>query len=1024
MFATNLCSYKETDDVQHKSSSSGHYNKLQQSSADSQNARNITRLRILLTAVLIAAAAVCTTMGFLLLSGNEKELFESQFGSIATSGLDSVKSNFIRQNRGLNEMAVTYSFNFPNSTQWPTVAWPGFRQAAELLGDISALDNIAFSPLVLPEELPEYEAYMKSYYENDDSIIAPNYGVPWVTLGMVWNFTRNDIPMRDTTGSTPNSPRKILTPIAQFTYSDTIGPDFLGYNAHTFSKFRSVFDAVMDCVEGSDNQTYVARHCGGISDAVELPFGTFLNPDPPLADIQAQLVLPIFPANNRSALVGFMSGAVSWKSLINIAIPSYVNGVDCVFSTGKRKFTYRVTDGVVSFIGPGDYHDFAYSKYERSAVMYSSYLDGTEGVDYTLYIYPRAEFEAEYSSNLPIYAAVALVVVFIICAVVFVAYDVLVQRESGRKEAILDTKRRFVRFISHEIRTPLNTVRLGMKLFESELSTVSHTVAKANPAEVQTVVCRALASWQSLVSDVLMNSETAVEVLDDLLNYDKIEMGTLRLEYSLFNVYDLIKKTALVMQIQAEQKSILLELVNKTRWQTVSGAEGDKVSAAYIIGDSYRMGQVLRNLISNALKFTPVGGNVCITVDFIEDGLADAVVPMMKEANSPRHSLKLRSTRTGSVLIGVKDSGAGLTAEQLERICEEGVQFNANELQAGQGSGLGLFISKGIVEQHGGHLTVDSEGPGKGVTFTVELPLFCPQMKLTMENVSYSSRIAAKLSTDENPDDSTDPADITRRPSETSSQSMKSSGTGILATISKKLLIVEDSRLLRRMMIKLLKSKDYACEEAEDGEKALIKYTEMVADNNTPHAILMDFEMPVMNGPTATAKLREMGCSCLIVGVTGNVLPADVTFFMEHGANAVLPKPLILEDLEYILYSDAVNHDVAVQRSLPSSLNRLGGGSSVSKCATSVSASFGKIAPLAGDAGDVGCANASADAGGGAAGADGGGNVGGDVGGDVVVVGGVVGMNDCDGGDSASFRVSLKALPPKTNESHARVLPE
>jgi signal transduction histidine kinase len=69
----------------------------------------------------------------------------------------------------------------------------------------------------------------------------------------------------------------------------------------------------------------------------------------------------------------------------------------------------------------------------------------------------------------------------------------------------------------------------------------------------------------------------------------------------------------------------------------------------------------------------------------------------------------------------VKDSGTGLSASQLEEICAEGVQFNANELQAGQGSGLGLFISKGIVEQHGGRLLVESEGLGKGVTFTASL---------------------------------------------------------------------------------------------------------------------------------------------------------------------------------------------------------------------------------------------------------------------------------------------------------------
>jgi CheY-like chemotaxis protein len=63
----------------------------------------------------------------------------------------------------------------------------------------------------------------------------------------------------------------------------------------------------------------------------------------------------------------------------------------------------------------------------------------------------------------------------------------------------------------------------------------------------------------------------------------------------------------------------------------------------------------------------------------------------------------------------------------------------------------------------------------------------------------------------------------------------------------------------------------------------------------------MDFEMPVMNGPSATARLRELGCACLIVGVTGNVLSQDVEYFKEMGADAVLPKPLILEDFERLL---------------------------------------------------------------------------------------------------------------------------
>ena len=121
--------------------------------------------------------------------------------------------------------------------------------------------------------------------------------------------------------------------------------------------------------------------------------------------------------------------------------------------------------------------------------------------------------------------------------------------------------------------------------------------------------------------------------------------------------------------------------------------------------------------------------------------------------------------------------------------------------------------------------------------------------------------------------------------------------------------MVDDSPFNRKMLIRLLSSKEHKCEQAEDGAVALRKYEEMLARGEPPDAILMDFEMPVMNGPTATARLREMGCRCLIVGVTGNVLPADVAYFKEHGADAVLLKPLVLEDFELILSESIRNHE-------------------------------------------------------------------------------------------------------------------
>jgi CheY-like chemotaxis protein len=251
--------------------------------------------------------------------------------------------------------------------------------------------------------------------------------------------------------------------------------------------------------------------------------------------------------------------------------------------------------------------------------------------------------------------------------------------------------------------------------------------------------------------------------------------------------------------------------------------------------------------------------------------------------------LMLSLPRAGTVRIAVKDSGAGLSPQQLAEICAEGVQFNANELQAGQGSGLGLFISKGIVEQHGGKLVVTSEGLGKGAQFTIILPLFSIDPQDSLLGGGSSS------------------GDITRNDLGKAILSLAGrtmtmeTSMQILDLHPQRLLVVDDSALNRKMLVRLLTSKDHTCEQAEDGEVAVRKYLEMVERGEPPDAILMDYEMPVMNGPTATARLRELGCACLIVGVTGNVLPHDVAFFKERGADAVMPKPVVLEDFEHLL---------------------------------------------------------------------------------------------------------------------------
>jgi len=115
------------------------------------------------------------------------------------------------------------------------------------------------------------------------------------------------------------------------------------------------------------------------------------------------------------------------------------------------------------------------------------------------------------------------------------------------------------------------------------------------------------------------------------------------------------------------------------------------------------------------------------------------------------------------------------------------------------------------------------------------------------------------------------------------------------------MLVVDDAVSNRKLLMRIFRIKGFTCEEACDGQEALHKYGAMVEMGTPPEAILMDYEMPVMNGPTSTKNLREMGCSCFIIGVTGNVMQADMDFFKSCGADAVFAKPLSTESVEKLM---------------------------------------------------------------------------------------------------------------------------
>lgn len=253
----------------------------------------------------------------------------------------------------------------------------------------------------------------------------------------------------------------------------------------------------------------------------------------------------------------------------------------------------------------------------------------------------------------------------------------------------------------------------------------------------------------------------------------------------------------------------------------------------------------------------------------------------------------LDEPRAGAVRISVTDSGAGLSSEQLTQVCGEGVQFNANQLQAGGGSGLGLFISKGMVEAHGGRMAVTSEGLGKGATFSIELPLFKIEDDLTAQMDSVRIKPLQSLGTRFTASGKIVPVAPSAAPSQKDNSRHVSLNTG-----PRRVLVVDDADSNRKLLMRILTAKGYLCVGACNGQEGVDAYQTMTQQGETVDAVLMDFEMPVLDGPGATKKLRELGCQALIIGVTGNVLPADIDHFKSHGANTVLGKPLSLEAFE------------------------------------------------------------------------------------------------------------------------------
>ena len=291
-------------------------------------------------------------------------------------------------------------------------------------------------------------------------------------------------------------------------------------------------------------------------------------------------------------------------------------------------------------------------------------------------------------------------------------------------EQSLAMKQSFVRYLSHEMRTPINVAFVGLTMHRQYLEERGQYTSEC----------------QEMLTDIKDAIGVALETLNEVLNYEKLQSKAMALEATKEEPLSFVLSSLGIFKATAANAGITLVLPSAA----VASAQG--LQHCFLEVDAHKMSQVLHNFMSNALKFTPSGGSIVVSLrsgdlrslrtvsssqlhsngnDDFNDNRAkmrrrnsqDWVESLFFLSNQPEEE------KDSWLEISVTDSGIGIAPENLPRVFNEIVQFNPNRNQGGNGSGLGLYISKGIVELHGGEVLVRSEGLNKGSTFSVLLPL-------------------------------------------------------------------------------------------------------------------------------------------------------------------------------------------------------------------------------------------------------------------------------------------------------------